>query len=73
MVGYLPDTVGFYDHMTAADNLRYTAGLIGIPVAERGKRIMSALDRVGLDDVADHEGRRRSRAACGSGSALRKS
>ena len=29
-VGYLPDTVGFYDHMTALDNLRYTAALIGI-------------------------------------------
>ena len=53
VVGYLPDAVGFYDHMTAADNLRYTAGLIGIPVAERGKRIASALDRVGLADVAD--------------------
>ena len=51
LVGYLPDTVGFYDHMTAADNLRYTAGLIGIPVAERDARIASALDRVGLGDV----------------------
>jgi ABC-2 type transport system ATP-binding protein len=51
LVGYLPDTVGFYDHMTAADNLRYTAGLIGIPVAERDQRIVSALDRVGLGDV----------------------
>ena len=51
LVGYLPDTVGFYDHMTAADNLRYTAGLIGIPVAERDARIASALERVGLGDV----------------------
>jgi ABC-2 type transport system ATP-binding protein len=50
-VGYLPDTVGFYDHMTASDNLRYTAALIGIPAAERGKRIAEALDRVGLSDV----------------------
>ena len=54
VVGYLPDTVGFYDHMTAADNLRYTAGLIGIPVADRTKRILSALDRVGLPDVANN-------------------
>jgi ABC-2 type transport system ATP-binding protein len=53
VVGYLPDTVGFYDYMTAADNLRYTAGLIGIPVAERGNRIASALERVGLTDVAE--------------------
>jgi ABC-2 type transport system ATP-binding protein len=51
LVGYLPDTVGFYDHMTAVDNLRYTAALIGIPLGERDKRIASALERVGLQDV----------------------
>jgi len=51
MVGYLPDTVGFYDYMTAEDNLRYTAALIGIPARERDKRIGSALERVGLQDV----------------------
>jgi ABC-2 type transport system ATP-binding protein len=50
-VGYLPDTVGFYDHMTAVDNLRYTAALIGIPSNERDKRIAAALERVGLNDV----------------------
>src|SRR5262245_62261418 len=38
-VGYLPDTVGFYDNLTAADNLRYTARLIGLRPMERGKRI----------------------------------
>ena len=53
VVGYLPDTVGFYDHMTAIDNLRYTAALIGIPKAERVKRINVALDRVGLPDVGN--------------------
>jgi ABC-2 type transport system ATP-binding protein len=52
-VGYLPDTVGFYDYMTAADNLRYTAALIGIPAAERKARIGAALDRVGLGDVGN--------------------
>ena len=26
-VGYLPDAVGFYDNLSAADNLRYTARL----------------------------------------------
>ncbi len=51
LVGYLPDTVGFYDHMTALDNLRYTAALIGIEPALRDKRIEAALDRVGLPDV----------------------
>jgi ABC-2 type transport system ATP-binding protein len=52
-VGYLPDAVGFYDHMTAADNLRYTAALIGFDAAEREKRVMGALDRVGLAGVAN--------------------
>jgi ABC-2 type transport system ATP-binding protein len=52
LVGYMPDTVGFYDYMTATDNLRYTAALIGIPAAERGARISKALDRVGLGAVA---------------------
>jgi ABC-2 type transport system ATP-binding protein len=53
VVGYLPDTVGFYDHMTAIDNLRYTAALIGIPSRERDNRIRTALDRVGLPDVGN--------------------
>jgi len=53
LVGYLPDSVGFYDHLTASDNLRYTARLIGIPAAERRKKIVDALARVGLRDVAD--------------------
>jgi len=50
-VGYLPDTVGFYDHMTARDNLTYTAALIGIEPGLRDKRIAAALERVGLPDV----------------------
>jgi ABC-2 type transport system ATP-binding protein len=52
-VGYLPDTVGFYDNLTAADNLRYTARLIGFRAMEREKRIAAALDRVGLAEFAD--------------------
>ncbi len=50
-VGYLPDTVGFYDNLTAADNLRYTARLIGFRAMEREKRIAAALDRVGLAEI----------------------
>jgi len=53
-VGYLPDTVGFYDGLTAADNLRYTARLIGFGKTEREKRIADALDRVGLAEFADN-------------------
>ena len=53
LVGYLPDSVGFYDHLTAADNLFYTARLIGIPPGERKPRIAEALSRVGLREVAE--------------------
>jgi ABC-2 type transport system ATP-binding protein len=53
-VGYLPDAVGFYDQLTAADNLRYTARLIGFRALEREKRIAEALDRVGLGEFANH-------------------
>ena len=51
-VGYLPDQVGFYDNMTATENLAYTARLMGIPAPERRQRIGAALARVRLDDVA---------------------
>jgi ABC-2 type transport system ATP-binding protein len=53
-VGYLPDQVGFYDNLRAAENLRYTARLIGIDPEVREQKIMSALQQVGLDDVAEH-------------------
>ncbi|MGH6673288.1 MAG: ABC transporter ATP-binding protein [Xanthobacteraceae bacterium] len=53
-VGYLPDTVGFYEQLTASDNLRYTARLIGFRFQEREKRIAEALDRVGLSEFAEH-------------------
>jgi len=52
-VGYMPDSVGFYDNMTAVENLTYTARLIGIPPAEREQRIRAALARVRLLDVAN--------------------
>jgi len=52
-VGYLPDEVGFYDYLTAADNLHYTARLMGLSIEERDKRIAEALANVGLSDVAN--------------------
>ena len=51
-VGYLPDSVGFYENLTAEENLRYTARLMQLPSAERGQRIQSALAKVGLHEVA---------------------
>jgi ABC-2 type transport system ATP-binding protein len=52
-VGYLPDQVGFYDNLTAYDNLAYTARLMGIPADKRSQRIAEALERVRLVDVAE--------------------
>ena len=51
-VGYLPDSVGFYDSLTAVENLAYTAKLMGLSLKERTLRIADALKRVRLDDVA---------------------
>jgi ABC-2 type transport system ATP-binding protein len=52
-VGYLPDSVGFYDNMTAVENLAYTARLMGLEREDRETRIASALAQVRLTDVAD--------------------
>jgi len=52
-VGYLPDQVGFYDNLTAADNMRYMARLIGLTPDQREQRIKSSLEHVGLTGVAD--------------------
>ncbi|HEY7061284.1 MAG TPA: ABC transporter ATP-binding protein [Chloroflexota bacterium] len=53
LVGYLPDNVGFYEDLTARENLRYTADLNGIPRAVARPRIDALLERVGLSDVRD--------------------
>jgi ABC-2 type transport system ATP-binding protein len=52
-VGYMPDQVGFYDNLTAAENLRYTARLMGLEREEREQKIRSAIGHVGLADVID--------------------
>src|SRR5262249_54074798 len=54
-VGYLPDLVGFYDHMTAVANLTYTARLMGLGREMSDTRIVDPLARVRLSDVA-HKG-----------------
>jgi ABC-2 type transport system ATP-binding protein len=53
-VGYMPDQVGFYDNLSASDNLRYTGRLIGLDRKEREEKIASSLAHVGLSEVADH-------------------
>ena len=48
LVGYLPENVGFYEDMTAVDNLRFVAHLNGIKNGALSGRINTVLDRVGL-------------------------
>jgi ABC-2 type transport system ATP-binding protein len=50
VVGYLPESVGFYEDMTAYDNLRYVARLNGL--WNGAERIERALAQVGLLDEA---------------------
>ncbi len=50
-VGYLPDQVGFYDNLTASENLRYTARLLGVDREQRDEKIKTALAHVGLSEV----------------------
>jgi len=52
-VGYLPDQVGFYDGLSARDNLTYTGRLAGLPRAEIDARFDAALARVGLSHVGN--------------------
>jgi ABC-2 type transport system ATP-binding protein len=52
-VGYLPDAVGFYDNLTARENLRYTLRLAGMRRIEAERRIEEAMTRVRLADVVD--------------------
>ena len=66
-VGYLPDSVGFYDDLTAAENLAYTARLMRfsrVRALTNGSRThSSACSWATLRTSASQ----RSRAACGSG------
>lgn len=53
IVGYLPDNVGFYDDMTARENLRFTGRLNNLSEDIIETRINSLLERVKLSDVGD--------------------
>ncbi len=52
-VGYLPDEVGFYDDLTARENLRYTATLNRLPRRVADDRIDRVLADVGLGGDAE--------------------
>ena len=51
-VGYLPESPGFYDDISAKENLLYMARLNRIPEDEARRRTAQVLDQVGLPDDA---------------------
>jgi ABC-2 type transport system ATP-binding protein len=54
-VGYMPDSVGFYDNMTAVENLMYIGELNGIPRSEVRARATDLMKVVGLGEDDMHK------------------
>lgn len=52
-VGYMPDSLGFYDHMTALENLMYIARLNGLGDDEGMRRALEIMETVGLSADKD--------------------
>jgi ABC-2 type transport system ATP-binding protein len=50
-VGYMPDSLGFYDDMTALENLKYIARLNGLTENEINIRTTEVMEIVGLSSV----------------------
>jgi len=46
----MPDTIGFYEYMTAYENLDYTARFLGLNAEEREKRIKESIGKMRLTD-----------------------
>ncbi len=53
LAGYLPEKVGFYETLTARENLRFIAELNNIGSVESEPLIEEALKSVGLGDIGD--------------------
>ncbi len=52
-VGYLPERIGFYEELSARQNLRFTAELNRMPRSESEPKIDDVLGTVGLGKVKD--------------------
>lgn len=52
IVGYLPESVGFYDDLTGRENLQYTARLNSMPRIESEERIDNLMEQVELTSSA---------------------
>ncbi len=61
IVGYLPDSVAFYEDLTGRENLRFVGELNGLKRDEIEERIDTLLDRVGMKYAADKRARTYSR------------
>ncbi len=55
VTSYLPENVGFYEDLTAYENLLYLTRLNSIPDREAEKKIKEVLEIVGLSDVSEKE------------------
>lgn len=55
IVGYLPEKVGFYEDLTAKQNLEYIAALNGLPREDASRKIDELLDTVGLSETAEQK------------------
>lgn len=53
LAGYLPEKVGFYDNLTARENLKFIAQLNNISDAESHHPIEQLLQAVGIAEMAD--------------------
>jgi len=53
LAGYLPEKLGFYDNLTARENLKFIAQLNNISDAESHRQIEQILEAVGIAEMAD--------------------
>jgi len=51
--GYLPENIGFYDNLTARENLHFIAELNNISRTEADRRIDELLEAIGLSNTAN--------------------
>ncbi len=52
ITGYLPEKVGFYEDLTATENLEYIAALNNLPRDVTSRKISELLDMVGLSEMS---------------------
>ena len=53
ITGYLPEKVGFYEDLTATENLEYIAALNNLPRDVTSRKISELLDMVGLSEMSE--------------------